>query len=218
MESFKTPKGTILPLMSLKGKPYLQVAHRVMWFREDHPDWQIDVQTEIKEINGGPYVVGKAFIRDEVGKALSNASKLEPFADLALEKAETGAIGRALGLLGYGTQFAIDLEEDDRLADAPVNAPQKKTIPNVASKKEFKKPERTPDKPTALFEEPILFGKYQGQRFGEVGYIDLEKYANWLKDSAKNSNKPMNQAAIKFCEQVKWYCDEQRGTDEQIPF
>ena len=37
-----------------------------------------------------------------------------------LEKAETGAIGRALALAGYGTKFAIELREDDRLVDSPV--------------------------------------------------------------------------------------------------
>jgi hypothetical protein len=37
-----------------------------------------------------------------------------------LEKAETGAIGRALALCGYGTQFAPELEEAERIVDSPV--------------------------------------------------------------------------------------------------
>ena len=37
------------------------------------------------------------------------------------EKAETGAIGRALAMLGFGTQHALsDLDEGDRIVDAPV--------------------------------------------------------------------------------------------------
>jgi hypothetical protein len=36
-------------------------------------------------------------------------------------KAETGAIGRALAALGFGTQFAIELSEDDRIVDTPVD-------------------------------------------------------------------------------------------------
>ena len=37
------------------------------------------------------------------------------------EKAETSAVGRALAMLGYGTQFAIsDLDEGDRIVDSPV--------------------------------------------------------------------------------------------------
>src|SRR6266704_618464 len=38
-----------------------------------------------------------------------------------IEKAETGAIGRALAALGYGTQFAPELDEEHRIVDAPVN-------------------------------------------------------------------------------------------------
>jgi hypothetical protein len=38
-----------------------------------------------------------------------------------LEKAETGAIGRALAMCGYGTQFTGDeLDEGVRIVDAPV--------------------------------------------------------------------------------------------------
>src|SRR6266567_1277454 len=37
-----------------------------------------------------------------------------------IEKAETGAIGRALAGLGFGTQFAPELNEEHRIVDAPV--------------------------------------------------------------------------------------------------
>ena len=37
-----------------------------------------------------------------------------------IEKAETGAIGRALAALGYGTQFAPELNEEHRIVDSPV--------------------------------------------------------------------------------------------------
>jgi hypothetical protein len=37
-----------------------------------------------------------------------------------MEKAETGAIGRALALIGYGTQFAPEMDEEDRIVDSPV--------------------------------------------------------------------------------------------------
>ena len=40
-----------------------------------------------------------------------------------IEKAETGAIGRALAGLGYGTQFAPELDEENRIVDSPVNRP-----------------------------------------------------------------------------------------------
>ncbi len=37
-----------------------------------------------------------------------------------IEKAETGAIGRALAALGYGTQFAPEFNEEHRIVDSPV--------------------------------------------------------------------------------------------------
>jgi hypothetical protein len=135
MTSFTTPKGTELPVMDLKGKPYLQVAHRIQWFREDHPDWSIT--TELK--TGSDFCLAKAEIKDVNGKVIASAHKQETkvhFADF-IEKAETGSIGRALANCGYGTQFALnDLDEGDRLADAPVNtvvrsAPVMQSAPTV---------------------------------------------------------------------------------------
>ena len=38
----------------------------------------------------------------------------------AEEKAETKAVGRALAMLGYGTQFAPELDEGERIVDSPV--------------------------------------------------------------------------------------------------
>ena len=59
--------------------------------------------------------VFKASVYDGEDRLLATATKMETakgFADY-LEKAETGAIGRALALAGYGTQFAPELLETD---------------------------------------------------------------------------------------------------------
>jgi len=123
---FKTPKGTEIPLLELRGKPYLQVPHRIVWFREENPQWLFEVTYPILT---DQKAMARAEIRDETGKVRAVAHKVEDikgFADFA-EKAETGAIGRALGMLGYGTQFAPEFDEGDRLADSPV-PPAKKPI------------------------------------------------------------------------------------------
>lgn len=123
-ESFKTKKGTELPLLNLRGKEYLAVAQRLVWFREEHPDWTI--VTEIEDKNWEQmWVIMRAVIMDKDKRILAVARKSESkkgFSDF-LEKAETGAVGRALALLGYGTQFAGDeLDEGERIVDAPQEA------------------------------------------------------------------------------------------------
>lgn len=105
-------------LIDIKGKKYLPVAARLIWFREDHPDYSIETEI-IERIEGGAIL--KATIKNAEGQVLSTAHKMETkqgFSDY-LEKAETGSIGRGLALIGYGTQFTLDLEEGNRLADAP---------------------------------------------------------------------------------------------------
>jgi hypothetical protein len=121
-KTLTTKKGTQLPLANLKGKDYLQVAHRLVWFREEHPDWS--VETEFVT-NTDQSAVAKATIRDTSGRVVATSHKEESLKDFAAghrEKAETGAIGRALALCGYGTQFEPDLDEGDRIVDSPIAA------------------------------------------------------------------------------------------------
>lgn len=131
---FKTKAGTELPILDLRGKPYLQVAHRIVWFREERPEWIIT--TEFLKLEES-FCICRAVVSDDQGKARSMAHKREDakhFPDF-MEKAETGAIGRALAYIGYGTQFCADeLDEGERLADAPIPPVSRLPVkPRVAS-------------------------------------------------------------------------------------
>ena len=98
---------------------YLPVAARIAWFRKDHPLWSIITEVDLKADKA---VVMKATIKDMLGTVIATARKKETeigFPDY-IEKAETGAIGRALAMCGYGTLQAPEFDEQDRLADAPV--------------------------------------------------------------------------------------------------
>lgn len=106
-------------MMKLKGKDYLQVMWRLVWFREDHPDYTIDTQAlELTE----NHAIFKCSIHDANGHQISAGHGSEGMKDFGdfIEKAETKAIGRALAMLGYGTQFAPELDEGDRIVDSPV--------------------------------------------------------------------------------------------------
>jgi hypothetical protein len=107
-------------MMNLKGKEYLQVMWRLVWFREEHADWMI--RTQLVEHHHGEYAVFKAEVSDTPDHILATAYGSESIKDFRdyLEKAETKAIGRALAILGYGTQFAPELDEEERIVDSPV--------------------------------------------------------------------------------------------------
>jgi len=74
----------------------------------------------VKQAKG--YARFRAIVTDGKG-GRATATKSENAASFPdfIEKAETGAVGRALAMLGYGTQFTGDeLNEDHRIVDAPV--------------------------------------------------------------------------------------------------
>ncbi|HEY3412786.1 MAG TPA: hypothetical protein VGM51_06980 [Armatimonadota bacterium] len=102
------------------GREYLPVAFRLVWFREEHPDFGIDTQVVELDLQRG-VAVFSATVTDHEGRLLAAGVKMESAANFAdfVEKASTGAIGRALGVLGYGTQFAPEFGEGERIVDAP---------------------------------------------------------------------------------------------------
>lgn len=164
MKVMKTEKGTELPLLNLRGKDYLQVAHRIVWFRERHPEGRIETSLLKCEEN---YTIARAVISIDCGP-IASATKREDkthFAD-HLEKAETGAIGRALALCGFGTQFAPELDEGERLADSPL--PSKKS--------------------NGAWTFP--FGKHQDKTIAEVGVKESYDYAMYLHKNQKDGEKP----------------------------
>ena len=104
---------------------YLPVAPRIAWFRKEHPDWGI-ITKAVRMADKA--VIMKATIRDSDGRIIATARKKETesgFADY-IEKAETGAVGRALAMCGYGTLQAPEFDEGNRLADAPSTKTRKR--------------------------------------------------------------------------------------------
>lgn len=177
MKTVKTEKGTVLPLIQLKGKDYLQVAHRLQWFVEQNTRYAITTTYLHLDATETVAKVTVNLFNDQ-GQLLKTAegTKRECKADFNdhTEKAETGALGRALVQLGYGTQYALaDLDEGTRIVDSPVtdvrtsgfsrpvnSAPQATTVTTTENttpltveapkaKSSFRKPKKTAEaKPT----------------------------------------------------------------------
>lgn len=112
------PKEHFMPL---KGKDYLPVAWRLVWLRDERKDWTVST-TMLDHDKEQRWCLFKAEIADESGRVIATGHGSESARDFGdyLEKAETKAIGRALAILGYGTQFAPELEEGERIVDSPV--------------------------------------------------------------------------------------------------
>lgn len=146
-----------------KNGQYLEVKWRIVWFRENCPNGVIETEMihfdpdregecEITEWVDNPKNPGKKMPAKKIKKAYgmavfratiadgnggkATATKSETAASFEdyLEKAETGAIGRALALLGYGTQFTGDeLAERHRIVDAPVKEDTGETAPALTT-------------------------------------------------------------------------------------
>lgn len=107
-------------LTKLKNKDYLEVKWRLVWLRDACPNAQITTSLVHLDMDKG-VAVFKASVDDGnggVGEGHGSES-VKDFGDY-IEKAETKAIGRALAALGYGTQFAPEIEEGARIVDSPV--------------------------------------------------------------------------------------------------
>lgn len=210
--NYKTAQGTELPLLNLRGKEYLEVKYRLVWFREDHPDWSIE--TELMSVTDVS-AYAKATIRDETGRIIATSHKFESvqgFPDF-IEKSETGAIGRALALIGYGTQFCADeLDEGKRIVDAPA-APARQSragreslrpvsgalLPQTESAKGEEESESvstllddSPRRSVEPGEFTINFGrKYKGRKLKEIPQDEISSYIDWLENSNLRPNTPL---------------------------
>lgn len=115
-------------LIQLKGRDYLPVAARLLWLNEETDRYKIE--TDILRLEDNFAVVrATVSVLDETGNPSRSATAIKRedkthFPDF-LEKAETGSVGRALGMLGYGTQFAPEFDEiEAKLEARVVDSPQ----------------------------------------------------------------------------------------------
>jgi hypothetical protein len=132
-------------LMSLKGKDYLNVQNRLLWFIRDQRDMIASglattsyvIRTELVDLDRE---VGWAHFRTTVRDVLGNESVMygsesaRDFPDF-IEKASTKSLGRALLALGYGAAFAPEIDEGERIVDSPIERRPASQLERAATKR-----------------------------------------------------------------------------------
>jgi hypothetical protein len=237
VKEFKTPKGTTLQLRQIQGKDYLGVQERIIWFTEENPSYSIHTEFKILTEKAAVATALVKILQDGKVVRESTATKTETpqgFQDF-VEKAETGAIGRALANLGYGTQFAhLDYAEGDRIVDGPRGSGEPSRMqPETTSRKIEGVPKGVEDLfepvgeligegPEQIKQKPItLFKKYSGKKYGQVPLDELSASARWLKEQANKKKEPMSKWGLEFIRDVEMLQFAQSDfapSDEEIPF
>jgi len=101
-----------LKTINLKGKEYCQVVDRLKYFNENFKDGSITTSYEV--VNERIIFTAKIIIGGKV-KAMGHAMKGIK-REFDFEKAETRAVGRALGIFGIGADASISTYEEAREA------------------------------------------------------------------------------------------------------
>lgn len=180
-------------LIKVKGKDYLPVAWRLVWFREAHPDGSIETIVLPSDVM---YLV-RAIVRSGVGEVIATAHGTAPFkapniggkpavwTGRELEKAETAAMGRALAVAGFGTQWtASELDDSEHLADSPIGDDEESPAPPAPSQRRALPKRAAPKKePRPAYDLDTL-----GSKLGEwLDHVTANgKYVNEGKIPAKN--------------------------------
>lgn len=112
-EELKKANKTIVPV-EIKGKKYAEVNQRIMAFRSVFPEGFI--KTEIVSLADNVVVIRAEVGND--GKVLGTGTAFEEQSSnyinktSYIENCETSAVGRALGMAGFGTDCAVASAEE----------------------------------------------------------------------------------------------------------
>ncbi len=103
-----------LKTVDIKGKAYVEVNQRIMYFRETYEQGRI--LTDIVKLENGMCVIKANIFNGETLVATGHAYEKEGSTFINktsfIENCETSAIGRALGILGIGIDTSIASSEE----------------------------------------------------------------------------------------------------------
>ena len=127
---------------NIKGKEYAEVNQRIKAFRMVYPDGFIT--TEIKYLENGMCVIhARCGANDHIlGEGTAYEMESSSFINKTsyIENCETSAVGRALGMAGFGIDTSVCSAEElsnaqlQQEANEPIKKAQVKTLTELANK------------------------------------------------------------------------------------
>lgn len=142
-------------LRKIQGRDYLEVKWRLVWLRTDQPNALLTTSLQEHDPERRYALFKAEVVIPNGGSATGWGSETGSDFGEYLEKAETKAIGRALGALGFGTQFTGPDFDDDgqRVVDSPVERPQSR---DAGLRKPGGNPPERPDTMNSVGEVPTV--------------------------------------------------------------
>lgn len=117
-----------LPTVSIKGKDYVLVKDRLLFFNENYPKGAIKTEL-VKYENGQVIVCAKVYpdvsVPDRYFTGWSQAKESDGMVNktAALENAETSAVGRALAMMGIGVLESLASADEMVKAEEAASSP-----------------------------------------------------------------------------------------------
>ena len=148
----------------IKGKPYMEVNQRIKAFRMVYPNGTI--KTEMLSNENGVCIFKATIWNDNKLLATGTAYEKENSTFINktsyIENCETSAIGRALGIAGFGIDVSVASAEE---------------VQNAINNQKISKEDAE--------EYKINFGKYSGKTIKEI-YEEKPEYVEWLMNNTKD--------------------------------
>ena len=122
--------------VDIKGKAYVEVNERLIYFRANYPDWSLT--TEMLSCANGVCIFCAKVLNPE-GKVVATGHAYEKEGSTFINKTsyiencETSAWGRALGNFGIGIDTAVASADEVKNAVAQQEAPQEAAEPMMTT-------------------------------------------------------------------------------------
>lgn len=205
-------------LIQLKGRDYLNVQSRLLWFIRDQrtliaqglATMPYAVHSELVDLDrDSGYAHYKTYVRDVLGNeaTMYGSETKADFADYA-EKASTKSLGRALLALGYGTAFAPEMDEGARVVDAPVQRQPEQSEPKPLP---MRKPKTLKERWSELQLRAVQRGVIKTQQDWEDSLCEV--LGKNVTDTSKLTAVDYNKMLAYFAREIAKRDKQQQPTD-----